>query len=207
MRRPVVRGALWLSAGAASWIAIGIAGSRRRARQAAAPPPPQVHVPPPSPAPATDIPTSEPQHAPRAALVAGIVLLAALGAAFAFFATRDDRRAPAATAAVAGTATVRHRGTPASPPHTTRAVRKPTPGRFVPARVFAWPASAGADRYEIRFYRGGELLLRKSVRRPRFVLPTGLHLGPGRYRWLVLTYVRGSLGPAVVDSRFTVRSR
>src|SRR5262249_43500694 len=107
MRRPGVRGAVWLSAGAARWSAVGIPESRRQARKIAVPAAPQVHVPPPSPspAPAPDVPTPLRRRAPRAALgVGGIVLLAALGAAVAFFATRDERRASAATAAVAGTA-------------------------------------------------------------------------------------------------------
>jgi hypothetical protein len=145
--------------------------------------------------------------------VAGVLVLAALGAAVAFVATRDERAAsPTITAAVAGTATVRRTETytaATTATHSTRATRtqateRATTSAFVPARVFAWPVVAGADRYEIRFYRGPRLMFRERVQRPRFVLPSSLHLSPGRYRWLVLPHVRGAFAHAIVDSRFSV---
>jgi hypothetical protein len=143
--------------------------------------------------------------------VAGLLVLAALGAAIAFVSTRDERAASPTTAAVAGTATVRRTTTHASATtatHATRgqheATKQATTTGFVPARVFAWPIVTGANRYEIRFYRGPELILRERVQRPRFALPRALHLRPGRYRWVVLPHVRGAVGRAVVDSRFSV---
>jgi hypothetical protein len=158
--------------------------------------------------------------------VLGVLVLAVLGAAIAFVATRDERAAsPTVTAAVAGTATVRRTATHATPTaatHSTRPTRttrtqpteratteratteRTTTSGFVPARVFAWPVVAGADRYEIRFYRGSRLILRERVQRPRFALPSSLHLSPGRYRWFVLPHVRGRFARAIVDSRFSV---
>jgi hypothetical protein len=196
---------------------MGIADSRLRRRRLVSPAPPTRPV----PAPSSDAPV-QPSRRRRVARVAlavlGVLMLAALGAAIAFVATRDERAAsPTVTAAVAGTATVRRTATHAPPTastHATRPTRAQTTERattqrattsgFVPARVFAWPVVAGADRYEIRFYRGPRLILRERVRRPRFVLPSSLHLSPGRYRWLVLPDVRGRFDRAIVDSRFSV---
>ena len=155
-----------------------------------------------------------------------LLLLAALGAGIAFLATGDQRQAaPTATrtAAVAGTATVRRtatrartttapqrrtatraRTTTAAQRRATRAAKAATTTGFVPARVFAWPQVAGADRYQIRFYRGSRLLLRDQVRQSRFELPGALKLSPGRYRWVVRPHVRGTFRRAIVDSRFSV---
>jgi hypothetical protein len=143
--------------------------------------------------------------------VAGVLVLAAFGAAFAFVSTRDERTATPTSAAVAGTATVRRTAThppatTATPSRATTRAKGATPTGFVPARVFAWPAVAGADRYQIRFYRGRRLILQERSQRSRFVLPGALHLSPGRYRWVVLPRVRGSFRRAVVDSRFSIRS-
>lgn len=138
-----------------------------------------------------------------------MLALAALGAAIAIVATRDERAASPTTAAVAGTATVRRTTTHApatTASRTTPATRtnRATTTGFVPARVFAWPAVAGADRYEIRFYRGPRLILRERAQKTRFTLPSALHLRPGRYRWVVLPHVRGAFARAAVDSRFSV---
>jgi hypothetical protein len=192
---------------------MGIADSRLRARRWVSPAPSIRPV----PAPSVEAPPAQPgrrRRAVRVALaVAGVLVLAALGAAIAFVTTRDEREASPTTAAVAGTATVRRTTTHAPATmatHATRATRtsrttkRATTTGFVPARVFAWPALAGADRYEIRFYRGPRLILRERAQRPRFALPQALHLRPGRYRWIVLPHVRGALGSAVVDSRFSV---
>jgi hypothetical protein len=188
---------------------MGIADSRLRARRSVLPARPIRPV----PAPSVEAAPARPRRRRRAARVAlafaGVLVLAALGAAIAFVTTRDERAASTTTAAVAGTATVRRttthvrattatRTTPA-----TRTNRATTTG-FVPARVFAWPAVAGADRYEIRFYRGPQLILRERARKTRFTLPSALHLRPGRYRWVVLPHVRRAFARAVVDSRFSV---
>jgi hypothetical protein len=139
-----------------------------------------------------------------------VLALGALGAAIAFVATRDERMATPTSAAVAGTATVRRAAThpPATATHSpaTRHAKGATPTGFVPSRVFAWPAVAGASRYQIRFYRGRRLILQARSQRSRFVLPAALHLSPGRYRWVVIPHVRGSFRRAVVDSRFSIRS-
>jgi len=192
---------------------MGIADSRLRTRRLVSPAPPARPV----PASTFDAPHAQPVRRRRTARVAlaviGVLVLAALGAAIAFVATRDERAAsPTMTAAVAGTATVRRPATDAPPtaathatrPTRTQATERATTSGFVPARVFAWPVVAGADRYEIRFYRGPRLILRKRVQRPRFVLPSSLHLSSGRYRWLVLPHVRGRFARAIVDSRFSV---
>jgi hypothetical protein len=165
-------------------------------------------------APSVEAAPAQPRRRRQAARVAlsfmGVLVLAALGAAIAFVATRDERAASPPTAAVAGTATVRRTMTHApatTASRTTRPTRtraRATTSGFVPARVFAWPVVAGADRYEVRFYRGPRLILRERVQRPRFALPSALHLRPGRYRWVVLPHVRGAFGRAVVDSRFSV---
>jgi hypothetical protein len=192
---------------------MGIADSRLRTRRFVSPALPARPV----SAPSFDAAPVRPARRRRtvrvALAVAGVLMLAVLGAAVAFVATRDERAAsPTITAAVAGTATVRRTAThtaATTATHSTRATRtqateRATTTAFVPARVFAWPVVAGADRYEIRFYRGPRLILRERVQRPRFVLPSSLHLSPGRYRWLVLPHVRGAFARAIVDSRFSV---
>jgi hypothetical protein len=210
--RPLVRGALWLGTAIASGVAIRLADSRLRERKApdlAAP----AHLSSPL-APRTAAPAApQPVRNWRAGIaVAGVLALALLGAAIAFALTRDEPTARPTAAAVAGTATARRTATPeraVTAPRTRPAPPErgvPT-GGFVPARVFAWPAVRGADRYRIRFYRGSRLILEERAERPRFVVPDRLRLGPGRYRCLVLPHVRGSWTPAVVDSRFTVRRR
>lgn len=209
-RRPVVRGALWLTAGVASGVAIGIADSRLRTRRFVSPALPPRRLPAPSLEAVSAQPVRRRRTARVALAVAGVLVLAALGAAAAFVATRDERAAsPTVTAAVAGTATVRRTSTQTPAKTATHATRKQateraTTSAFVPARVFAWPVVSGADRYEIRFYRGPRLILRERVQRPRFVLPASLHLRPGRYRWLVLPHLRGAFARAIVDSRFSV---
>ena len=216
--RPVVRGALWLSAGVATGIAIGIAESRLRARRASLAAPPR-RLPPatfPPPAPAATPPTRRRRARGIALGIVAVLALAGAGAAIAFVAAGDQRAAEPTTAEVAGTATVRRTSTQAQPPptaatatatarRTSKSTSKSTKSAgFVPARVFAWPAVKGADRYQIRFYRGQQLLVRKQVRQPRFVIPPALDLRPGRYRWVVLPHVRGTYDHAVVDSKFVV---
>jgi hypothetical protein len=192
---------------------MGIADSRLRTRRLVSPAPPTQPVQTPSFEAAHARPARRRRTARVALAAMGVLVLAALGAAIAFVATRDQRTAsPTMTAAVAGTATVRRTATHAprtAATHATRPTRTQTTERtttsaFVPARVFAWPVVAGADRYEIRFYRGPRLILRERVQRPRFVLPSSLHLSSGRYRWLVVPHVRGTFARAIVDSRFSV---
>jgi hypothetical protein len=194
---------------------MGIADSRLRTRRFGPPALPARPVSAPSFVTAPVRPARRRRTVRAALAVAGVLVLAALGAAAAFVATRDERAAsPSITVAVAGTATVRRTAThtaATTPTHATRATgtqatERATTSAFVPARVFAWPVVAGADRYEIRFYRGPRLILRERAERPRFVLPSSLHLRPGRYRWLVLPHVRGAFARAIVDSRFSVVS-
>jgi hypothetical protein len=192
---------------------MGIADSRLRTRRLVSPAPPPRRLPAPSLEAAPVQPARRRRIARVALAVMGVLVLAALGAAIAFVATRDERAAsPTMTAAVAGTATVLRTATHASataathasPPTRAQATERATTSAFVPARVFAWPVVGGADRYEIRFYRGPRLILRERVQRPRFVLPSSLHLRSGRYRWLILPHVRGRFARAIVDSRFSV---
>src|SRR5262249_12528096 len=88
-------------------------------------------------------------------------------------------------------------------------LRAKTP-RFVPARVFAWPANPRATSYIVRFFRNGQSVLRLHATRPRVALPSSFRFRPGRYRWQVIPVVGGSAGqhlPPVVDSTFVLRRR
>jgi hypothetical protein len=210
--RPLVHRALWLATGVASGVAIGIADSRRRERKAPALAAPARLSAPLAPRALAHAPPQAARSRVGALAFAGVLALGALGAAIAFGAPRDEPTARPTIASVAGTATVQRtakhpRGTTLPRLHAPAPKSKAPATGFVPARVFAWPAVNGADGYQIRFYRVTRLIVSRHAQRPRFVLPSGLRLGPGRYRWIVLPHVRGSLGPAVVDSRFTVRRR
>lgn len=77
-------------------------------------------------------------------------------------------------------------------------------GALSPSRTFAWTPVAGADRYRIRFYRNGDVMLEGRAETPRFVLPRRFEFRPGAYRWTVEPRRGGEYGPPIVDSRFEV---
>ena len=184
-----------------------------------APPPP----PPPAPLPVA----TEPLVAPRRSLRGTGVALAFVAAAVAgivvgstdVFKRANDRPSfaaepPPAVPSVAATTGVTTTPTPAptpAPAPTTR-TRRPTPtatkstveGRFVPSRIFAWAPVRGADRYRVRFYRDGAIVLEGLPKQARFVLPPRFTFGPGTYRWTVEPRQGDAYGAPLVDSRFEV---
>jgi len=89
-------------------------------------------------------------------------------------------------------------------PKAPKATKKP-PGPFVPARVFAWPAKAGAVAYVVRFFRGSSVVLERRTTDERLSLPSGFRFRPGNYRWQVLPVdEQGVRGAPIVESRFHV---
>jgi hypothetical protein len=80
---------------------------------------------------------------------------------------------------------------------------KPKVGKFVPARVWSWPARAGARAYVITFFRNGNKVLQARTRRPRYVVPKNFAFRPGRYHWTVMP-VGGARKAPLVDSNFVV---
>jgi hypothetical protein len=107
----------------------------------------------------------------------------------------DPSRAAASAAATTGMTA------PTTPAGTTKSGAE---GALSPSRTFAWTPVAGADRYRIRFYRNGDVVLEGRAETPRFVLPRRFKFRPGAYRWTVEPRRGGEYGPRVVDSRFEV---
>ncbi len=79
--------------------------------------------------------------------------------------------------------------------------------RFVPARVFTWPARSNASAYVVRFFRNGRRVLTLHAGRPRVTLPASFRFTRGSYRWQVLPVVAGHLRAPIVDSTFVLRPR
>lgn len=79
--------------------------------------------------------------------------------------------------------------------------------RFVPARVFTWPARSDASAYVVRFFRNGRRVLTLHAGHSRVTLPASFRFTRGSYRWQVLPVVRGRLGAPIVDSTFVLRPR
>jgi len=90
----------------------------------------------------------------------------------------------------------------ANPPSTTSA------NSLKPARVFAWPVSAGAAVYVVTFLRNGRPFYSARVSEPRLALPEKIQFTPGSYRWIVRPGAAGeALGSPIVDSTFTIERR
>ena len=157
-----------------------------------------------------------------AAAVAGIVV----GSTDAFKRANDSpsfaaEPPPAAAPSVAATTgvtatvappsvTATAAATPELAPAPTTPTRRPAPtkstaeGTFVPSRTFAWAPVSGADRYRVRFYRDGRVVLEGRAEQPRFVVPPRFEFRPGAYRWTVEPRRGEAYGSPVVDSRFEV---
>jgi hypothetical protein len=104
-------------------------------------------------------------------------------------------RAPAAAER-----TQTHRTVAPKPAATRKPAKKP---KFVPARVFSWPAERAATRYLVRFFRNGKKVLEVRTVRARLVLPKTFVFRLGRYRWTVVPLGVAGKG-LLVDSRFVV---
>ncbi len=78
----------------------------------------------------------------------------------------------------------------------------------VAARTYTWPAVPGAEVYEIRLVRGGQLVYQATSRAPAVLLPAGLVLRPGRYTLSATPRSDGSAsdptGRPVVEETFVV---
>jgi hypothetical protein len=83
-------------------------------------------------------------------------------------------------------------------------------GRQHSLRVFAWPASAGARVYLVKFFRDGRPLFETRSRTHSVQVPAHLLRAVGRYRWKVVpmrTQRHGSrYGAAIIDSTFKIAS-
>jgi hypothetical protein len=112
-----------------------------------------------------------------------------------------DETAPAVFRAPAAAERTQTHQTVAPKPAATRKPAK-TP-KFVPARVFSWPAERAATRYLVRFFRNGHKVLEKRTVRARLVLPKSFVFRPGTYRWTVVPLGVAEKRP-LVDSRFVV---
>jgi hypothetical protein len=131
------------------------------------------------------------------------------------FAAEPSPAAPSVAATTGVTTTVAPpsvtaTATPEPAPAPTTPARRPAPtkstaeGTFVPSRTFAWAPVSGADRYRVRFYRDGRVVLEGRAEQPRFVVPPGFEFRPGAYRWTVEPRRGEAYGSPVVDSRFEV---
>lgn len=82
------------------------------------------------------------------------------------------------------------------------------PGRFVPARTFAWAPDPQASWYDVRFLVDGRRFYRAVTTEARVELPEGVAFAPGTYRWVVRPgqgpRAANRLGDPIVDSTFTV---
>jgi len=212
-----VRGGWWLAAGIASGTALGVAGSRLRARKPVVPAPAPAPLHEAEPVAFTAAVADRPSRRRRAGLVAGLLALAALGAGIATLVARDSAGTAPATAARPAPTThgvLRARTTRQRPPRTTAPpartaspqprTRPASTTDFVPARVFAWPAAPGADAYLIQFFRDDRMVLERRIAEAHFTLPSAFRLVRGKYRWLVLPHADRRYGRAVVDSRFSI---
>ena len=134
-----------------------------------------------------------------------LTVIAVVAAAAAFGILRavrgHDETAPAVFRAPAVAERTQTHQTVAPKPAATRKPAK-TP-KFVPARVFSWPAERAATRYLVRFFRNGNKVLEVRTVRARLVLPKTFVFRPGRYRWTVVPLGVAGKGP-LVDSRFVV---
>jgi hypothetical protein len=66
-------------------------------------------------------------------------------------------------------------------------------------RTYAWKPFSGAVYYQVSFVRNGAAFYATQTRAPRFRLPAGLRLGPGRYRWTVRPAIVADLGIELAD--------
>jgi hypothetical protein len=85
--------------------------------------------------------------------------------------------------------------------HKAPAARRPT--AFVPTRVWSWAPTPHSDRYLVRFFRGGRVVLTVRTTRPRLVVSKRFSFRPGRYRWTVVS-IAAKARTKIVDSRFIV---
>jgi hypothetical protein len=51
------------------------------------------------------------------------------------------------------------------------------------SRLYAWPAVPGASAYQLIVRRSGTTVFATVTSKPSLVVPTSLHLAPGRYTW------------------------
>jgi hypothetical protein len=162
--------------------------------------------------PAAPVPAAaEPVVAARRSLRRAAIVLAFIASAVAgilagstdVFRRADDRPSfpPDPSRAAASAAATTGMTEPTTPAGTTESGAE---GALSPSRTFAWTPVAGADRYRIRFYRNGDVMLEGHAETPRFVLPRRFEFRPGAYRWTVEPRRDGAYGPPVVDSRFEV---
>jgi len=189
------------------------------------------------PEPAPDVegtaePVERPKRRSRRPLVVGgvAILVISLAVGIAWLRDRAQQRTtqpapPAVTSHASATSAApapRKSGTTVAPKptHSTgvkpakpkvRATRPSSPkrtARFVPARIWSWPADPGSPRYLVRFFRDGHRVLAIRTVRPRLVLPKRFTFRAGRYRWTVIPISsRGKRGRALVNSTFVVSSR
>lgn len=84
----------------------------------------------------------------------------------------------------------------------------PAPGRFVPARTFAWAPDPQASWYDVRFLVDGRRFYRAVTTEARVELPENVAFTEGTYRWVVRPgrgpRAANRLGDPIVDSTFTV---
>jgi hypothetical protein len=133
----------------------------------------------------------------------------------------QSRTAPTTTSDVLGTTSA---GTPrtkppvaptspktvsAPPRATTRpATTAAAPRGFEPTRNWAWAPVKSADYYDVVFTKAGKTFYKASPTEPRLTLPGSVVFQAGPYRWVVRPGFGArsakNLGPAVVDSPFTV---
>jgi hypothetical protein len=130
-----------------------------------------------------------------------IAVLIAAAATFGILrAARGDDETAVFRAPAAAERTQTHPTVAPKPAATRRPAKTP---KFVPARVFSWPAERAAKRYLVRFFRNGKKVLEVRTVRARLVLPKSFVFRPGSYRWTVVPLGVAGKGP-LVDSRFVV---